>query len=146
MGDDGWHSPDGANETSQSHGRSKLREQFGLIDESVSVPSFSSFKKRASQIPLAMVSSPVRRKPVPDKPSPRAVSFSYIACPSQPHDADAALRTRPSSIDQSSLQQETALTDVNVPLRASEHQSHRHQAPILQEYVEGPLNRGWCLP
>jgi hypothetical protein len=133
---DDWHSPDGANETSQSHGRSKLREQSTLIDEPVSVPSFSSFKKRASQIPLAIVSSPVRRKPVPDKPSPRAVSLSYIASPSQPH--DAALRTRPSSIDL----QETALTDVNVPLRTSEHQGYRNQAPILQKYVDAPLNRG----
>lgn len=135
-----WHSPDGANETSQSRGRSKLREQSTLMNEPVSVPSFSSFKKRASQIPLAIVSSPVRRKPVPDKPSPRAVSFSYIASPSQPH--DAALRTRPSSIDQSLLLQETALTDVNVPPRASEHQDRRNQAPILQKYVDTPLNRG----
>jgi hypothetical protein len=130
MADDGWHSPDSATETSQSHGRSKLREQLALI-EAVSVPSFSSFKKRTSQIPLAIASSPVRRKPVPDKPSPRAVSFSYI---SQPH--DAALRTRPSSIDQSYLQ-ETALTDVNVPPRASEQHSQSHQSRtwIPSKYV-----------
>ncbi|CAD0107308.1 unnamed protein product, partial [Aureobasidium uvarum] len=119
---DGWHSPDGANETVQSHGRSKL-----ALIEPVSAPSFSSFRKRTSQIPLAIASSPVRRKPVPDKPSPRAVSFSYIASPSQPH--DAALRTRHSSVDQSLLLQETALTDVNVPPRASEQQSHQDQAP-----------------
>jgi len=133
MANDGWHSPDGASETSQSHGRSKLREQMALI-EAVSVPSFSSFKKRTSQIPLAIASSPVRRKPVQDKPSPRAVSFSYAPTPSQPH--DAALPTRPCSIDHLYLQ-ETALTDVNVPPRASEQQSHQDQvaSSILSKYV-----------
>ena len=130
MADDGWHSPDGADETQQSHGRSKLRDQLSLI-EPVSVPSFSSFRKRTSQIPLSIASSPVRRKPVPDKPSPRAVSFSYIPSPSPPH--DAALRTRPSSVDHSLLLQETALTDVTAPPRASEQQSH--QASDLPKYV-----------
>jgi hypothetical protein len=132
MADDGWHSPGGASETSQSHGRSKLREQLALI-EAVSVPSFSSFKKRTSQIPLAIASSPVRRKPVQDKPSPRAVSFSYAPSLFQPH--DAALPTRPSSIDHSYLQ-ETALTDVNVPPRASaEQQSHQDPSSIPSKYV-----------
>lgn len=69
-----------------------------------------------------------------DKPSPRAVSFSYAPTPSQPH--DAALPTRPCSIDHLYLQ-ETALTDVNVPPRASEQQSHQDQvaSSILSKYV-----------
>ena len=67
-----------------------------------------------------------------DKPSPRAVSFSYAPSLSQPH--DAALPTRPSSIDHSYLQQ-TALTDVNVPPRASQHQKHQDASSILSKYV-----------
>jgi hypothetical protein len=134
----GWHSPDDANETKQSHPC--------LIDDHASsvVPSFSSFKKRASQIPLvAISSSPVRRKPVQD----RAVSFPYIAsCPFQPR--HASLQTRPHSVsvdDLLLLQQETALTDVNTtttttttaaatptPPRASEQS---HQASVVSKYV-----------
>lgn len=71
---------------------------------------------------------------MPDKPSPRAVSFSYIPSPSQPH--DAALRTRPSSVDHSLLLQETALTDVTAPPRASEQQSH--QASDLPKDTSSP--------
>ncbi|KAI5205397.1 hypothetical protein E4T39_02983 [Aureobasidium subglaciale] len=125
-----WHSPEGANETQQSHGRSKLRES-SLIEPVSAVPSFSSFKKRTSQIPIA-----IEKTPVPDKASARAGHFSYIPSPSQPH--DAALRTRASSVDQSLLLQETALADVNATPRASEQQSQRTQAPVVPKDTSSP--------
>ena len=113
------NSPD---ETEQSHGRSKHRQSVNQI----SIPSFSAFRQRVSSIPL---SPGVRRKPVPDKPSPRAVSFSYSPSFAQPH--DASVRTRPCSIDSPLPQQETGLLDVWTSALASEQRNH--QASALQK-------------
>lgn len=105
-----------ASQEESEHGdsRSESRRKHSSLAR-ISVPSFLQFRAKASHIPLR---SPVRRKPLPESASPRAVSYTrHLASPRAYRDVQPAV----AQVDDSLLPQKTAdLATVDAPRPTAE--------------------------